>query len=192
VIDSWSCTPWDPPEPYTCGTFALHAEAGETVMLKATNNWGHKDTLTGIFEVEPGQGHIIVMVQEDIVDLVSDVWGITADPEKGHVAGIVSTSSGDIYASPFDEYIGDATVEITPSDGFGGDFALVYYDSTDMFNTGLGATDAAAPFFVALNVPPAPFDTPYTITVEHDTYTFTPMQFITEADVLTYLIMSPE
>jgi len=93
--------------------------------------------------------------------------------------------------APFTELIGGASVEIEPSGGFGDDYKLVYHDADDPMNTGLEATDPDSGVFIAVNVPPRSFDDPYTITVSHESLDFEQVDFAVQADVLTYLILSP-
>jgi len=192
VTDVYSCSPWDPSDPYMCGTFSLPLAQGLEVMLKASNNSGYMDTMTGIFAVDHGDVQVIVMIQEPVVGLLSSMWGSILDPDKGHVVGIVATTSNDIGAPPFESFIGAATVEITPSDGFGEDFLMAYYDADDPSNLKADSTDPALPLFVAINLPPRGFDDPYDLMTAHDTHQFAPVSFAIQPGVLTYLIVSPK
>jgi hypothetical protein len=191
LTDIESCTPWDPPDPYTCGVFEMVLGGGARAMLRATDNYGFKDTLTQIFTARPGTVRIIVMTAEDLITLVETTWSVTVDDSKGYVAGIVARTSGDLHAEPFTELIENASVEIAPSTDFGDDAVLVYYDSSDPTNMDRTSTDPDNPIFIALNIPPRPFDDPYEITVSHPTYSFNPVRFAVQPDVLTYLILSP-
>ena len=186
------CTPWSPSDPYMCGTFSMALGAGQEIMLKATNNMGYKDTLSGIFEVTGAQTPILVMVHENVVGLLSTTWGVEMDPEKGHVAGIVAVGTeGGIGDAPFEELVGEATVEVTPAPD-GEAPTVVYYDSSNPASTTLEATDPKEPIFVVLNLEPRPFGDPYQIVVSHPTKAFPPQKFAVEADALTYLIASPK
>jgi hypothetical protein len=191
LTDIESCTPWDPPDPYTCGYFEMELAGGARAMLRATDNYGFKDTLTQIFTASPGTVRIIVMTAENLITLVETTWSVTVDASKGYVVGIVARTSGDVHAEPFTELIESASVEITPSTDFGDDAVLVYYDTSDPTNMDRTSTDPDNPIFIALNIPPRPFDDPYTITVSHPTHSFNPVSFAVQADVLTYLILSP-
>ena len=191
LTDLESCTPWDPPEPYTCGYYEILLPERLGTMLKATDNYGFKDTLTRIFRVEPDTVQIIVMASSGLLDLISTSWDVTLDPGKGFVVGIVAVAGSDVHDAPFTELIGGASVEIEPSGGFGDDYKLVYHDADDPMNTGLEATDPDSGVFIAVNVPPRSFDDPYTITVSHESLDFEQVDFAVQADVLTYLILSP-
>jgi hypothetical protein len=191
LTDIDSCTPWDPPDPYTCGYFEMVLGGGARAMLRATDNYGFKDTLTQIFTARPGTVRIVVMISDDLITLVETTWSVTVDASRGYVAGIVARTSGDVHAEPFTELIADASVEITPSTDFGDDAVLVYYDSSDPSSMDRTSTDPDNPIFIALNIPSRPFDDPYEITVSHPTYSFNPVRFAVQADVLTYLILSP-
>ncbi|MBN1653111.1 MAG: hypothetical protein JXA30_04975 [Deltaproteobacteria bacterium] len=192
VIDTDSCTPWNPGDPYMCGTFDLNLDQNKMVMLKATDNTGYKNTLTRIFPVEPGSVQIIVMVQDSIVSVLTEAWKVSVDSGKGYVAGIVAVKSGDLHAAPYEQFIGNASVEITPSNGFGDDFMLAYYDSSDPMNTSRTGTDPNNPIFGAINLPPRDFDDPYEMTITHSSFNFQPVRFTVQPDVLTFLVISPE
>jgi hypothetical protein len=192
VIDTASCTPWNAGDPYMCGTFDLNLDRDEMIMLKATDNTGYKNTLTRIFRVEPGSVQIIVMVQDSIVSVLTAAWKVTVDSTKGYVAGIVAVKSGDLHAAPYEQFIGDASVEITPSNGFGDDFTLAYYDSSDPMNTSRTSTDPNNPIFGAINLPPRDFDDPYEMIITHPSFDFEPVEFVVQPDVLTFLVISPE
>lgn len=193
TTNTWDCTPWEPEDPYLCGTFRLDLAAGARVMLKGFDAYEAKDTLTGIFTVTPDLPvRTLVLMDEGVVDLVSTAWGVPLDPTKGHVAVVVATpGGGGLGDPPYEEFIGDAVVTITPDDAFGEDTRLVYYDSANPLDTTRTATDPALAIFVALNVPPRPFAAPYTARVEHGLYAVAPVEFAVEPDGLTYLILSP-
>ncbi|MBN1947941.1 MAG: hypothetical protein JW797_19900 [Bradymonadales bacterium] len=192
TTDIESCTPWDPPVPYTCGMFELELAPDREAMLKASNYSGYMNTLSQIFTVKPNTVRIMVMVPDLIVTLLSTVWSEELIETYGHLAGIVAVASNDVHAPPYEEYIGEASVEITPSSEFPEDYRLIYYDSENPQNTSRTSTDANSPVFAAINLPARGIDDPYQIAVTHATYQFEPVEFAIQPGVLTFVILSPQ
>ncbi len=188
-----NCEPWAPTYPYECGTFSLSLEEGLSVALKATGVQGFMDTLTRVFTVQPGANQLIVAVDEDVVDLVSMMWGTTAQVGTGHVVGVFAVPASDgVSDSPFSSFIGDASVQIQPDVELPLEFELVYYDPLDPTNKTLTATVEEMPVFVGLNLPPRTVGDPYTLTISHPDLTFDPVSFPVQDGVLTYLVLSPQ
>ena len=187
------CQPWNPTYPYQCGTFSLSLDAGLSVALKATGVQGFMDTLTRVFTVQPGANQLIVAVDEDVVDLVSMMWGSSAQAGTGHVVGVFAVPASDgVFDSPFSSFIGDASVLIEPAADLPQEFELVYYDPLDPTNKNLTDTVEEMPVFVGLNLPPRPVGDPYTLTIFHPDLTFDPVSFPVQDGVLTYLVLTPQ
>jgi len=175
------------------GEFALEGlPVGREIMLRATGLDEHHDGLSRLFAVEEGEVEFLVLPTRDLVTRVAapEVWNVTIDATKGFVAGLIGT--WDPTADPpVTGFIGDATVSISPA-VTGADFKLVYFDSSNVANTGRTGTDPAQSLFFAVNLPPRGAADPYELTVNATGHTFPTIRFAVEADTMTYLLIKAD
>lgn len=177
----------------SAGEFALEGlPVGRQIMLRATGLDGYHNGLSRLFAVEEGEVEFLALPTRDLVTRVAapEVWNVTVDAAKGLVAGLICTWNP-TADPPVTGFIGDATVSITPA-VTGADYKLIYFDSSDVANTGRTGTDPAQSLFFAVNLPPRDAADPYELTVTATGHTFPTIRFAVEADAMTYLLIKAD
>lgn len=194
TTSSKNCLDWWQLSSFECGKFTIEDIPQDTLMmLKAkANDETDPDCLSKIFNAtEENNYQIMILATKELVEYLTKEWNITLDSTKGIVVALLAKELNPNSPVPISGFIGGATVTIDPLPD-NKDFRLIYFNSKDFKDTSLKSTDPEQSLVFMLNVPVKNMDSPYTIKVNHDTYTFPSEKFAVEAGNITYLLLLPQ